>query len=42
MANLNRVEIIGNCGKEPEMRFVPSGKPVTSFSVAVNSKFGET
>ena len=42
MANLNRVEIIGNCGKEPEMRFTPSGKPVTSFSVAVNSKFGET
>lgn len=42
MANLNRVEIIGNVGKEPEMRFTPSGKPVTSFSVAVNSKFGET
>ena len=42
MANLNRIEIIGNCGKEPEMRFTPSGKPVTSFSVAVNSKFGET
>jgi len=42
MANLNRVEIIGNCGKEPEMRFTSSGKPVTSFSVAVNSKFGET
>ncbi len=42
MANLNHVEIIGNCGKEPEMRFTPSGKPVTSFSVAVNSKFGET
>lgn len=41
MANLNRVEIIGNVGKEPEMRFAPSGKPVTSFSVAVNSKFGE-
>jgi len=42
MANLNRVEIIGNCGKEPEMRFTPNGKPTTSFSVAVNSKFGET
>ena len=41
MANLNRVEIIGNVGKEPEMRFTPSGKSVTSFSVAVNSKFGE-
>ena len=42
MANLNKVEIIGNVGKEPEMRFTPSGKPVISFSVAVNSKFGET
>lgn len=42
MANLNRVEIIGNCGKEPEMRFTPAGKPVTSFSVAVNSKIGES
>ena len=42
MANLNKVLIIGNVGKEPEMRFTPSGKPVTSFSVAVNSKFGES
>jgi len=42
MASLNRVEIIGNCGKEPEMRFTPLGKPVASFSVAVNSKYGET
>ena len=41
MSSLNRIEIIGNVGKEPEMRFTPSGKPVTSFSVAVNSKFGE-
>jgi len=42
MASLNRVEIIGNVGKEPEMRFTPSGKAVTSFSVAVNTKFGES
>lgn len=39
---LNKVMIIGNVGKEPEMRFTPSGNPVTSFSVAVNSKFGES
>jgi len=38
---LNKVMIIGNTGREPEMRFTPSGKPVTNFSVAVNSKFGE-
>jgi len=41
MANLNRIEIIGNVGSEPEMRFTPSGKPVTSFNVAVNDKAGE-
>jgi len=40
MASLNSVSIIGNVGKEPEMRFVPSGKPVTSFNVATNEKFG--
>ena len=28
--------IIGNLGSEPEMRFTPNGKPVTSFSVATN------
>src|SRR3990167_7477694 len=38
---LNKIMVIGNCGKEPEMRFTPSGKPVTSFSVACNSGFGE-
>ncbi len=41
MANLNRVQIIGNCGSEPEMRFTPNGTPVADFSVAVNSKYGE-
>lgn len=33
---LNKVMIIGNLGRDPEMRFTPSGKPVTSFSVAVS------
>ncbi len=42
MASLNKVLIIGNVGQEPEMRFTASGKPVASFSVACNSKFGET
>jgi single-strand DNA-binding protein len=26
--------IIGNLGRDPEMRYTPSGKPVTSFSLA--------
>jgi single-strand DNA-binding protein len=33
---LNKVMIIGHLGRDPEMRFTPSGKPVTTFSVATN------
>ncbi len=36
MPSLNKVTIIGNVGSEPEMRFTPNGRPVTSFSVATN------
>ncbi|MFC1914533.1 single-stranded DNA-binding protein [Chloroflexota bacterium] len=36
MPSLNKVIIIGNVGSDPEMRFTPGGKPVTSFSVATN------
>jgi single-strand DNA-binding protein len=35
MRGLNRVQIIGNLGRDPEMRYTPNGKPVTSFTVAV-------
>jgi single-strand DNA-binding protein len=31
---LNKVMVIGNMGRDPELRFTPSGKPVTSFSLA--------
>jgi single-strand DNA-binding protein len=31
---LNKVMIIGNLGRDPEMRYTPGGKPVTSFSLA--------
>jgi single-strand DNA-binding protein len=30
---LNKVMVIGYVGRDPEMRYTPSGKPVTSFSV---------
>jgi len=36
---LNKVMIIGNLGRDPEMRYTPSGKPVTSFSVAVSRTY---
>ena len=32
--SLNKVLIIGNVGRDPEMRYLPNGTPVTSFSVA--------
>lgn len=35
MRGLNKVQIIGNLGRDPEMRYTPNGKPVTSFTVAV-------
>lgn len=42
---LNKVMIIGNLGRDPEMRYTPSGRPVTSFTVATsriwNSPDGE-
>ncbi len=31
---LNKVMVIGNIGRDPELRYTPSGKPVTSFSLA--------
>jgi single-strand DNA-binding protein len=36
MRGLNKVMVIGNVGRDPEMRYIPSGKPVTSFSVATS------
>ena len=35
------VIIVGNLGRDPEMRYTPAGKAVTSFSVAVSDGFGE-
>lgn len=36
MASFSKVMIIGNLGRDPEMRYTPNGRPVTEFSVAVN------
>lgn len=33
---LNKVMVIGHLGRDPEMRYTPSGRPVTTFSVAVS------
>jgi single-strand DNA-binding protein len=42
MAGLNKVMLIGNVGKDPEMRYTANGKAVTSFSIAVNRNFQGT
>ena len=36
MASLNRVMLIGNLTRDPELRYIPSGSAVTSFTIAVN------
>ncbi len=36
MANLNKVMMIGNLTRDPELRYIPSGAAVTSFTLAVN------
>ncbi len=35
----HKVTIIGNLGRDPEMRYTPSGTAVTDFSVATNRKW---
>lgn len=39
MVSVNKMTIIGNLGSEPEMRYTPSGRPVTSFRVATNWRY---
>ena len=36
---MNKIIVIGNLGRDPEMRYTPSGQSVTSFSIATNRKF---
>ena len=37
--SLNKCMIIGNLGKDPEMRYTPSGQAVTQFTVACNRNY---
>ena len=36
MASMSKIQIIGNVGRDPEMRMTPNGAAVCDFSVAVN------
>jgi single-strand DNA-binding protein len=39
MASVNKVILIGNCGKDPETRYLPSGDAVTNVSIATSEKW---
>jgi len=38
MANLNRVILLGNLTRDPEVRYTPSGTPVARLGLAVNNR----
>jgi single-strand DNA-binding protein len=38
MASVNKVILVGNCGRDPEIRNLPSGQPVASVSIATSSR----
>lgn len=39
MAGINKVILIGNLGKDPELRYTPSGQPTASFSLATTERW---
>ena len=41
MGSLNKVMIIGNLGKDPEVRTTPSGVKVASFTVATSETYND-
>lgn len=41
MAGVNKVILIGNLGKDPEMRTLESGQAVTSFSIATSETYND-
>jgi single-strand DNA-binding protein len=40
MASMSRIQIIGNVGRDPELKMTANGRPVCEFSVAVNRVTG--
>ena len=39
MASVNKVILIGNLGKDPELKFLQSGQPVANFPIATSEKW---
>ena len=42
MANLNKVFLIGNLTRDPELRYTPGGTAVANLGLAVNRKFKDS
>ena len=38
MASVNKVILLGNCGRDPEIRYLPSGQAVANVSVATSTR----
>jgi single-strand DNA-binding protein len=38
MASVNKVILVGNCGRDPEIRYLPSGQAVANISVATSTR----
>ena len=41
MRNINKVILVGHCGKDPEVRYIPSGTPVANFSLATKEVWND-
>ena len=42
MASFSKIMIVGNVGRDPELKMTPNGRPVCEFSVAVNRVTGRS
>lgn len=39
MASVNKVILLGNLGRDPEVRYLPSGDPVANITIATSSRY---
>ncbi len=39
MASVNKVILVGNLGKDPEVRYMPSGDPIANITIATSSRY---
>jgi single-strand DNA-binding protein len=39
MASVNKVILLGNCGRDPEVRYMPSGDPIANVTIATSRRY---